>query len=109
MGYFAIAMNDTPAELISTIKANLELYIQENKDNKYNYLLDMIQGDLEKLENLHLNKDEIESPKLCYPLSELQDPKIFQESLDTLNNLDVNVFTGEVKLKKKEENGTIHK
>ena len=34
MGYFAIAMNDTPAELISTIKANLELYIQENKDNK---------------------------------------------------------------------------
>lgn len=103
MGYFAIAMNDTPVELISTIKANLELYKLVNNDTEYNYLLDMMRGDLEKLENLHLNKDEIESQKLCYSLSELQDPKIFQESLDTLNNLEVNVFTGEVKLKKNEE------
>lgn len=31
MGYFAIAMNDTPTELISTIKANLELFKQVNK------------------------------------------------------------------------------
>lgn len=80
MGYFAISMNNTPSELIDTIKANLELYKLANKDNEYNYLLDMIQGDLQKL----------------------QDPKIFQESLDTLNNLDVNVFTGEVKLENKE-------
>lgn len=116
MGYFAIAMNDAPSELISTIKANLELYKLVNKDTEYNYLLDMMQGDLEKLQNLHLDKEfntrfnvddfvkealkvDIDDVKLCYSISELQDPKMFQESLDTLNNLDVNGFTGEVKLK----------
>lgn len=58
MGYFAIAMDDTPTELISTIKANLELYKQANKNNEYNYLLDMMQSDLEKLENSYLNADK---------------------------------------------------
>lgn len=121
MGYFAIAMNDTPTELISTIKANLELYKLVNKNNDYNYLLDMMQSDLEKLENSYLNTDKkfdtkfnvdnfvkealkvnIDDVKLCYSLEELSDPKIFQESLDTLNNLDVNMYTGEVTLKNKE-------
>ena len=37
--------------------------------------------------------------RLGYTLKELQNPETFQESLDTLNRLEVNIMTDEVKLK----------
>lgn len=70
---------------------------QENSDRHQKHLEESIKKLDEILPKLKLT-DEGDS-KLCYSLTELQDPKMFQESLDTLNNLDVNGFTGEVKLK----------
>lgn len=43
--------------------------------------------------------NDVKDVKLGYSLKELEDPKTFQESLDILNRLEVDIVTGYIKLK----------
>ena len=51
MGYFVMATNEEPLELIECIKANINLYLDKlPEDAQYKYLLSsVVQRDLDKL------------------------------------------------------------
>lgn len=51
MGYFCYPLNDSNEELIESCLGNINLFIgtEENKNNSYNYLLEMAIHDLKKL------------------------------------------------------------
>lgn len=59
MGYFCYPLNDSNEELISSCLGNINLFIktEENKNNSYNYLLEMVIHDLKKLKE-RLNESE---------------------------------------------------
>lgn len=64
MGYFCYPLNDSNEELIESCLGNINLFIniEENKNNSYNYLLEMAIHDLkkfkERLNELEVSKDE---------------------------------------------------
>ena len=63
MGYFVMATNDEPFELIECIKANIKLYLDKlPEDAQYKYLLSsVVQRDLDKLKIVledELSKDK---------------------------------------------------
>ena len=60
MGYFCYQLNDSNEELINSSIANINLFINtsENKNNSYNYLLEMAMSDLKKLKD-RLNTKEM--------------------------------------------------
>lgn len=60
MGYFCYPLNDSNEELIESCLGNINLFIntEENKNNSYNYLLEMAMRDLKKLKD-RLNELEV--------------------------------------------------
>lgn len=56
MGYFALCMNDkNELDLIQTAITNLDLYLKTS-NNDYNYLLEICKEDLNKLQNLLIER-----------------------------------------------------